>query len=191
MLKNWLFSLLLVVGISGCVSIPKATGDLTVLLGNQISESKVTHLTLIDEWAKQRRERAEQFLEYRWIPTFIMNFMDENGEPYKNLKEVMKKDCRMDRADEIKEITSAISKQIEKKRKELLEVIDNQVIQLRSAVNLHYAETEQMHRVILANVQSAVKGLEFEKQIRETLMKPLKEIAPINEASKKLDELLK
>ena len=191
MLKKSLFNFLLAVFLSGCVTVPKQTGELTVMLGNQIVESKITHLSLIDEWAKQRRERAEQFLEYRWVPTFIMNFMDESGEPYKNLQTVMKNDCRRDRADEVQAIVDAISKQIEKKRKELLGEIDNQVQSLRDRVTLHYADIERMHRVILSNIQSAIKGSEFEKDIRDAMLKPLKEIAPIKEASEKLDALLK
>ena len=107
----------------GCVHLPRSTAQLTVLLGNQIAESKLTHLNLIDEWAKERRARTEQFLEYRWIPTFIDNFMDPVGEPSKNLKSALKSDCRPVIADEIKEITSAVSKQIEKKRKERIEKI--------------------------------------------------------------------
>ena len=173
----------------GCVSIPRQTAQLTVLLGNQIAESKITHLNLIDEWAKERRARTEQFLEYRWIPTFIDNFMDPVGEPSKNLKSALKSDCRPVIADEIKEITSAVSKQIEKKRKELFDAIDAQAQNLKSAVTLHYAETERMHRAITSNVQSVVKGQEFEKQIRDAMARPLKEIVPIENASKALDKL--
>jgi len=181
---------LLLFSLAGCVTIPKQTADLTVLLGNQIAESKLTHINLIEEWGKERRERAEQFLEYRWIPTFIMNFMDENGAPYKNLKEVIKNDCRRDRADEIQAIVDAISKQVEKKRAELIGAIEKQVSGLKEAVILHYAETERMHRAITANVQSVAKGQDFEKHIREALMRPLKEIAPIQKASEQLDKLL-
>ena len=175
----------------GCISLSKRTPELVVLLGNNISESKLSHLALIDQWGEQRRERAEQFLEYRWIPTFIDNFMDPGGEPYKNLKTALKSDCRPVIADEIKEITSAISKQIEARRKELFGVIDEQVRTLKEAVGLHYAETERMHRAITANLNSVVKGQDFEKQIRDAMSKPLREIAPVGKASEMLDGLLK
>lgn len=175
----------------GCVSLPKQTGQLNILLGNQIAESKLTHLNLIDEWSNERRERAEQFLEYRWIPTFIMKFMDESGEPYINLKSAIKNDCKPTITDEIKEITSAISKQIEKKRLELINAINDQTKELKEKIILHYAETERMHRIITANLNSVIKGQEFEKQIREAMVRPLKEIAPIEKSSKILDELFK
>lgn len=193
LLKKCLFkAIFLAVLLSGCVTVPQQTGELTVMLGNQIAESKITHLALIEEWSQQRRARAEQFLNYRWIPTFIMNFMDEEKKdsPYNNLKKAMASDCRMDRADEIKEIVEAISEQIEKKRAEIFWAIDSQTILLKTEVNTHYAEIERMHRSILANIQSAVKGGQFEKDIRNAMMRPLKEIAPINEASKALDKLL-
>src|SRR3990167_10346435 len=194
--KNWRYNMRTILYINlfftlaGCVTIPKSTAQLNILLGNQIAESKMTHINLIDEWVRERRERTEQFLEYRWIPKFIINFMDESGEPYKNLKEVMKNNCKMDRADEIKEITAEISRQIEKIRKYLFGEIDRQVSDLKEKVLTHYAETERMHRTITANLNSVVKGQDFEKQIREALAKPLKEIAPIKKASETLDKIL-
>ena len=42
MLKKSLFNFLLAVFLSGCVTVPKQTGELTVMLGNQIVESKIT-----------------------------------------------------------------------------------------------------------------------------------------------------
>ena len=185
-----ILTLFIALTLNGCVTLSKQTAQLNILLGNQIAESKMTHINLIDEWARERRERTEQFLEYRWIPKFIINFMDESGEPYKNLKEVMKNNCKMDRADEIKEITAEISRQIEKIRKYLFGEIDRQSADLKAKVYTHYAETERMHRTITANLNSVVKGQDFEKQIREALAKPLKEIAPIKKASETLDKIL-
>jgi len=177
--------------LAGCVSIPKQAGTTITLLGNQIAESKQSHLDLIDRWGEESRKRADQFLEYKFIPEFIMNFMSPEGAPYKNLKEQIKKECEKDRADEIKEIVFAISSRIEKTRKEIIDAIDRQVQELKDKVTYHYAESERLHRALSANIYSVVKGQEFEKRIREAMNKPLKEIAPIKDASEHIDNILK
>jgi len=190
-LKKFLFNILIIpVILAGCVSMPKQTATLTVLLGNQIAESKRSHLVLIDEWGILRRKNAEQYLEYVWIPKTILKFMKSSDKPYKNLKAVMKSNCKLDKADEIKELTQAISGKIEKQRRKMLEAINAQVQSLRSQILTHYADIERMHGAILANIRSVVKGGQFEKDIRDAMARPLKKIAPIKKADEAINKLM-
>jgi hypothetical protein len=187
--KPWSLTLCLFFG--GCVSLPKQVPQMTVLLGNQIIESKQSHLDMVDRWADVSRKRVEQYIEYKLAPEFIMAFMDPKGEPHKNLKARLKEDCVRDTADEVKAIVEAISSRIERERKRLLQAVDRQAVILKDKVRAHYAESERLHRSIMGGVQSVAKGKDLDKQIREAMLKPLKKIAPIDEAEQFIDGLLK
>ena len=189
MLKNWLFSFLLFF-VSGCVSIPKETGVLNTMLVSQIAEAKKSNLALIDEWARQRKEKVEAILHYHWVPNFIIKFLDNPVVKEDMDKIVCENKGKFDRALIIRDIVEAISTKIESKRKEWLSVIEDERDLLKIALTNHYAEIERMHQAITANIQSVIKGQEFEKDIREALSKPIREIAPIDKTNRKLEELL-
>ena len=174
----------------GCVTMPKETAMLNTILGNQIAESKKMNMNLIEDWANQRKERAEVVLHYNWTPKFIIKFLD-NPVVKNDMNRIVCEDKgKFDRAFIIQDIVEAISKEIEKRRQLWFGTIETERLQLLNNTRSHYEEIEKMHMAISANIQSVVKGGEFEKDIREALMRPLKEIAPIDKASRKLDELL-
>lgn len=184
------FYLVALVFCAGCVSMPKSTALLSVHLGKQISESKRTHEALIEDWAHQRRERTEAVLRYHLVREFIIKFL-KNPVVAKDLDGVVCSDKgQYDRAIVMQDIVQAISGEIEKLRGKLFGAIEEERRALLDAVLNHYAETERMHRAITANIQSVVKGQEFEREIRQAIAKPLEEIVPLKKAGEKLDSLL-
>lgn len=183
---------LLLIGLVGCAAkVPQATQTYTVLLGNQIAEGKLNHLSLIDEWEKVHIKKAEQYLEYVFEPDFVRDFMKVDGRPYKMLKESLKTNCEGEKADIVLAIVKAVSEKIQKKRRELLMSIQGSAQGLKSTVQQNYADIERMHRMILSNIQSAVKGGDLDKTIRDAMLKPLKEAVPFDEAGQKLEKLMK
>jgi len=190
MKRHLTVSLISLIALCGCVTLPRQTVELNAVLGGQIAESKRMTIEIIDGWAEQSRGRIETLLHYHIVPQFIIKFLDDPAVKQDFSKIVCGERGIMDRAFVVRDIVEAISKRVEKTRNELLGRIEVERQTLVDAANLHYADMERMHQAIQANIQSVTKGQEFEKQIREALAKPIKEFVPLDKAREKMDILL-
>lgn len=183
-----LFGLFLLVG--GCVSLPKQTVELSTILGTQVDESERMTLGLIREWEVESRARAETFLHYQWVRQFIVNFLRLPSVKKELNEKVCKQDGEFDRAILMQDIVEDISEKVEKKRLELFGAIDSEKRRMEGLALNHYAEMKRMHRAIQSNINSVARGQDFEKQIRDALAKPIKEIVPLDKAREKLNRLM-
>ena len=174
----------------GCVSLPKQTMELNVLLGNQIAESKRMNLEIIDGWAEQSRGRIKTLLHYHLVPQLIIRFLEDPEVKGDFSKIVCGDNGIMDRAFVVRDMVEAISTEVEAMSQKLLSAVEEERMLLVDAANLHYGDMERMHRSIQANINSVVRGQEFEKQIREALAKPIKEVIPLDKAKERLDKLM-
>ena len=176
--------------LTGCISMPRQTAELNVILGGQIADSKRMTLEVVDAWAEQSRGRVETLLHYHIVPQFIIKFLNDPEVKADFAKIACGDRGIMDRAFVVRDIVEAISKQIEKTRGELLGGIEFERQALVDAANQHYAEMDRMYRAITANINSVVNGQEFEAQIRAVLAKPIKDVVPLDKAKERMDKLL-
>ena len=179
--------LLVVFFLSGCAGIPRETVLLSEKVSVEIGQSRETHLDLVDQWAKQRRARIEDFLRFAWTPRFIRNFMKQVDFQ----KVVCNLPGEMDKALEMQEIVEAISKRIEAKRRELRRSVGKEERQVRKAVRDHYAQLVDMNSAVEANIRSAAKRLKGEKYLRDMASKKINEFVPLEKYGGKLEKLLK
>ena len=174
----------------GCMTLPKQTQELNMLLGNQIAESKRMNLEIIDGWAEQSRGRVKTLLHYHIVPQIIIKFL-EDPEVKADFSEIVcGKNGIMDRAFVVRDMVEAISKEVEAKNRLLLGAVEEERAALVAAAIAHYDDMGRMHTAIQTNINSVVKGQQFEKQIREALAKPIKEVVPLDKAKERLDKLL-
>ena len=170
----------------GCAHVSSQTAALSAELSGQIGRAKAAHAALIDEYINQRRERADDYMQYIWTPRFIRKFLDKIDFD----SEVCQITGKMDRALVVQELVQAITKQVEKRRRTLTRAIDETERDLHKSVRDHYSQTERMNRAITANLQSVARGKDLEREIRKALSKPMEAIAPLINAGKKLDKML-
>jgi len=175
--------------LNGCVTLPKQTQELNTLLGTQIAESKRSHLETIEAWAEQSRGRAKTLMHYHLVPQLIIRFLEDPDVKGDFSKIVCRDNGIMDRAFVVRDMVEAISGEVETMNEKLLGAVEKERAALVGAVNLHYADMERMHQAIQANINSVVRGQDFEKQIREALSRPIKEVVPLDKAQKNLDVL--
>ena len=176
--------------LTGCVTLPKQTQELNVLLGNQIAESKRMNFEVIDGWAEQSRGRIRTLIHYHLAPQLIIRFLEDPEVKEDFATIACGQNGVMDRAFVVRDMVEAISKELEAMNQKLLGAVETERNALVEAASLHYGDMERMHRAIAANIQSVVKGQEFEKQIRDALARPVKDVVPLEKARKKLDDLL-
>ncbi len=66
---------LAIAGLPGCASVSPESVELSVVVGERITDMQVVHEALVQEYFRLSRERVEDFLNNRWMPQFLENFV--------------------------------------------------------------------------------------------------------------------
>ena len=189
-LKPAILSMMMTVilmGFSGCATVPKETVILSGDIGTMISSAKTAHYNLLDAYEQERRGRIDEYLESTWIPRFIRT-MAKDGD-------LWGKTCKIantrDAADELQGFVEAAAQQIAAKRKELTDALDLAMLDLREAVRAHYDTLESANRAVTGNLQSVRRNDEvMESVLKKNGINPAS-LTPLKDVSAKLDKMLK
>ena len=66
--------------ISGCMSTPRETIELTGIVDRQITEMQASHERFVRLYYDKLRDEVDYFLEQKWIPQFVANIVEGSGE---------------------------------------------------------------------------------------------------------------
>lgn len=218
--------LCLIFGLQGCASVPSEVVELSALTGRDLVEVHSSYQTLIHEFYGQLRGRRIDYLENTWAPAYIKNWvedgrlrdvaagkvvwdddaLDADGEPgdFVSSSSVDDQEARL--LDSIVGWADAAVKDLEDKRKELLDPLDKEEKNLRKQVDLAFANLIRANAANTAYLNSLVKVKAAQDQMLESF--DLKEtrdkinsalikasdtanegLKEIKKADKKLDEL--
>ncbi len=185
-MKRWLL-LALAVSFSSCVSLPKETITLNEAVSIEVSAAEKAHLALIEEYGSQRRGRADDFVRYAWAPSFIEKFLEriDFGTAVCEVR------GKRDRALEVQEVVSAISKQIEARRASLHKAIRKAENKIKRGVRAHYRQILLMNSTITTNLKTVAERQDAEAAVRRFASKPLNKIMPLDEMTSKLEGMFK
>jgi hypothetical protein len=70
----------------GCVSVPRATVELAEITDQQIAEMQASHEKFVRLYYDKLRDDVDRFMEQRWIPQFLSNVVEGNGEGGKKFR---------------------------------------------------------------------------------------------------------
>lgn len=72
-----LLLMLAVLGSSSCVKVPAQAVVLSRTVGERLPDLQASHEAFVSAYFQLSRERVEDFLAQRWIPTFLGNFVQD------------------------------------------------------------------------------------------------------------------
>lgn len=72
-------SLIIVTAISGCVSVPKESVELSEITGKQTAELQKSHIRFVQLYYGRLRDDVNDFINTKWIPNFLSKIV-ENEE---------------------------------------------------------------------------------------------------------------
>lgn len=64
---------------ASCASAPRESAVLNREVGLMIASAREAHLALLETWMDERRDRLELFLEERWIPRFLADYLPRSA----------------------------------------------------------------------------------------------------------------
>jgi hypothetical protein len=181
---------------SGCVKVPAQAVVLSRTVGERIPDLQASHEAFVSAYFDVARQRVEDFLDQRWIPTFLGKFVQdadlmqklENVQPLsseqnaqlaaklqesgispadqaKVLRAVNSAFGDPDRGKLVLLFSEAALKQIEAKRKVLLNPIDEEERQSLEELRKVYAQVEQAQSTVTAHLSSIRKVSDEQDQV--------------------------
>lgn len=197
--------------ITSCASVPPESITLSETIGKDIAELERSHLQLVDIHYKDLKGKINTYINEVYAP-FIINYVlrDEltlyqSGSPslYTSITaagESADSEVTSHALEEMTDFLEATRAQIDAKRAELLDPIEEQQIQLRSKIHTAYSNTLTANATLTAYLQSVrnVKdaqgraltliGLEgADEKVTDNLVRASDEISHLIEEAKKID----
>jgi hypothetical protein len=172
--------------ITGCATVPKESVELSMELTRMIRSAEESHLALLGLYIAERKDRATDFLEKVWTPTFMENATSSSkiGELVEKEHDPAKKDAL------IKEFTGDAAVEITKRRASLTGAIDKIDAALRKAITDHYADMLAVNYALTAHLSSAADMTEIRTKLLSTLKVDPQSILPLDKINGVLEKIL-
>jgi len=156
--------LVLVIGLVGCATIPKEVVELSYTVGQDLGAIHLSYRNLIQEHFQNLREQAISFLENKWVPHYIEDFIKE-GELVESAKGSDPKKV----LEDVQLWAEVALEEIENKKRELIEPIDKDEKELLKLVDEAFSRLIRANATITAHLNSIRKV----KKVQDEALKAL------------------
>lgn len=153
----------MMIGLSSCASIPHATVEMSMMLGQQIEASEQGHVAMVNAFYKEKEQAAIRWLKKIWYPNYL-NALFAMSDTAEFWEEVMAEELP-ERMESLKKLTDLIQTDYMEQQDLLLNPLKAEKEKLLSIVRDHYAVARQMNDAITENVSSANAVQEKRKQL--------------------------
>jgi len=154
----------LVLLVVGCASVPKEVVELSYLVGEDLHQIHVSHRDLAKSHFQNLRRQTQDFLETRWRPVYLEEFIREGG-----LLEKVRGSNPNDVLEDVQLWAEVAIEEIEKKKKELVDSIDEDERILLGYIDDSFLKVIRANAVITAHLNSLRDIQEVQDQILESL----------------------
>lgn len=177
MKPNMFLSVLSIIILNSCASIPASTTTLTQEILKESSGMHTLNVALINQLYANRKEQVSNFITYTYTPALLDNFSKDLPDSlnYKN---------------ELPNILKSIVPIINKKKDSMQSILDNEQEQLITQLNTNYTNFSTAGASLQNLIDSAVKLKTEEKSAITAVQSLTNNKIDINKASNKLDSLL-
>lgn len=147
-----------------CASVPKEAVELSYTVGEDIEAVHLSYRALISQHFQNLRAQANQFLDQQWTPSFLKDFI-EKGE----LQTYCQDRDPVKAFDGVSLWVEAAIEEIGKKRKGLLDPIDQDEKMLIASVDEAFARLVRANAIITAHLNSLRKVQEVQDEALKSL----------------------
>lgn len=182
---GYLFLILLTV--TGCAHVPKESAQLSEELTGMINSAQASHLALLDQYMDERRRKVDEFMNEKWIPRFMGEFIGKSNI----VKLVEEEKDAAGKGKIMYEFMEDGSKEIFKTRTSLTNSLDEIDRILRKAIQEHYAEMLVINHSMTAHLRSAAKVTSTRDELLQKLRIDPKIILPLDKINSSVEKLMK
>jgi hypothetical protein len=172
--------------LSSCANVPPEAVQLSGELTTMIRTAEASHLTLLDQFIAERRNRVDDFLEREWIPKFL-----EIGAKDANISDLIATEPDKIKKEELlNEFNADAAVQINIRRTMLMNAVNEIGSSLHESITLLYGDMLSVNNTLTAHLQSAAKVTEARKDLFDKLKINPSKLLPLDKISTILDKSL-
>lgn len=179
---------LMIIGLSSCASIPKATVDMSALLGRQIDALEQSHISTINAYFEGKEQLAITFLDEVWYRSYLTDLFAAEGT-IEFWNEAITEELPL-RIESLKSLTNLIHSDYMEQRELLLQPLRKAQSELLAVIKGHYSLAKEMNFVITENVSSANQVQEKRKELLSKFMDTDKLEQRVDDYFQKADSIL-
>lgn len=161
-------SLLSLIFISGCVSIPPEAPKLSAELGKRISAIEDSNITLLKRFFDQKRRDLDNFIENEWVPEFADQVFS-NTEVSNAWGIIVSENDKKERLMFLVKIAPRLQAKINEKRLELIQPLDDLERRIETKIRDEYSQARALNNSITSFLLSASKVAENRNRYLETV----------------------
>ncbi len=175
---------------TGCASIPPESAELSVELGNRISQIETANMALLDQYFSYRKQQIDDFIEKQWIPVFTSHFYS-NTQIERAWNTIVQENDVRQRKEFMIRTGSKLQLAIQQKRQSLMQPMDELHQALRQSIEDNYSQAKAINNSISSFLASASSLSESRNRYLSMLGVQQSEInSVIDKTDTTLDELL-
>ena len=139
---------------SACASIPSEAPQLSSELGGRLRALQDAHLALVHHYMDERRARVSGFIDHEWIPQFADEFFQDPAMQGA-WEEVVASGSASDRTQYFLTVAPLLLQEIESKRREMLQPLDEVERELIRRLTDEYLQAKAINNALTAFLASA------------------------------------
>jgi hypothetical protein len=155
---------LLALTVAACATVPKEVVELSYVVGQDLKELHQSYRTLVRTHFDGLRAQTDQFLQTRWTPLWLKEFIAD-GE----LIQKVKGSDPVQVLEDVQLWTEVAIEEIQDKRRELIEPIDKDEQDLLTSVDEAFARVTVANSTITAHLNSLRQVQEVQDQALQAL----------------------
>lgn len=158
MMKNRVAFILIIVAaflLAGCYSAPRQTIELAEITDQQIAELHRSHLQFVHLYFDKLRADINEFMDNEWTPTFLAKAV-QNPQFREKLDEAYRANNQDALGSVMLGFSEAALREINQRRNDLLDPIDEQERLITEEINAAYADLQRSQTAIKSYLASVV-----------------------------------
>lgn len=161
-------SLVSILAISGCASIPAEAPELSAELGKRISAIENSNIALLKRFFDQKRREVDKFIENEWVPEFASQFF--SNETISNTWDtIVRENDKKQRLLFLVKTGPKLQEKINEKRLELIQPLGDLERRIETKIREEYAQVRAMNSSITSFLLSASKVAENRNRYLEMI----------------------
>ncbi len=160
--------LLFILMVSGCASIPSEAPEMSAELGKRISAIEDANIILLSRFFDNKRREIDKFIEDEWVPTFAEEFFS-NESISKAWDTIVRENNKKQRLTFVVKTGSKLQKEINRKRLELIQPLDDLEKRVKNRIRSEYAQARAINNSITSFLLSASRVAENRSRYLEVI----------------------
>jgi len=150
------FIVFLCLTITGCVSIPKESPQLSQEIGKRVAAMQSSHLQLVSKYFDLKRDKVNEVFEEEWIPAYAKSFFSQD-QVAAYWEQLVAEDDKEERLQFLVRLGPRMLEEIRRKRAEFLEPLNSLESEIQDSLRNDYQQILSANNTLTSFLSNSSK----------------------------------